>query len=87
MLSKAGAMSPIGNSPNSNRNPLVELIAPTSFLQEIDAVLLTHTHRDHLDEAAKKLLPKNKPILCQPEDKDLLKNSGFLEIYAIDNAS
>lgn len=34
MLSEAGAMSPIDNSPNSHRNPLVELIAPSNFLQK-----------------------------------------------------
>lgn len=85
MLSKTGEMPPIDNSPNSRRNPLVELIAPRNFLQEIDAVLLTHTHRDHLDDAARNQLPKNKPILCQPEDKDLLEKSGFQEIYPIDN--
>lgn len=86
MLSKAAAMTPIDNSPNNRRNPLVEMIAPANFLQEIDAVLLTHTHRDHFDVAAINQLPKNKPILCQPEDKDLLSNSGFLEIYQIDNS-
>lgn len=64
MLSKAGEMPPIDNSPNSCRNPLVELMAPTNFPKEIDAVLLTHAHRDHLDDAAIKQLPKNKPILC-----------------------
>lgn len=85
MLSNAGAMSPIDNSPNSYRNPLVELLAPTNFLQEIDCILLTHTHRDHFDDAAIKQLPKNKLVLCQPEDNDKLKESGFSEICPIDN--
>lgn len=71
MLSTAGVMPPIDNSPNSDRNPLVELMAPPNFLQEIDAILLTHTHRDHLDEVAIKQLPKNKPLLCQPEDDEM----------------
>ena len=85
MLSKAGEMPPIDNSPNSYRNPLVELVAPTNFLQEIDAVLLTHTHRDHLDDAAIRQLPKNKPILCQPADEERLRKSGFLNICPIDS--
>lgn len=84
MLSKAGEMSPIDNSPNSYRNPLVELVAPTNLLQEIDAVLLTHTHRDHLDDAAIKQLPKDKPVLCQPRDEEMLKKSGFLNVHPID---
>ena len=84
MLSTAGVMPPIDNSPNSDRNPLVELMAPPNFLQEIDAILLTHTHRDHLDEVAIKQLPKNKPILCQPEDDEMLRKSGFLNVCPID---
>ncbi|HWQ42950.1 MAG TPA: MBL fold metallo-hydrolase [Desulfosporosinus sp.] len=84
MLSTAGEMPPIDNSSNSDRNPLVELMAPTNFLQLIDAILLTHTHRDHFDDAAIKQLPKNKPILCQPEDEEMLSNLGFLNICPID---
>ena len=84
-LSNAGEMSPIDNSPNSYRNPLVELVAPTNFLQEIYAVLLTHTHRDHLDDAAIRQLPKNKPILCQSADEEMLRKSGFLNICPIGN--
>lgn len=85
MLSKAGEMSSIDNSPNSYRNPLVELVAPMNFLQEIDAILLTHTHRDHFDDAAKIQLPKNRPIFCQPEDEDMLKKSGFLQIRPVND--
>jgi len=83
MLSQAGVMSPIANSPNNDRNPLVELGIQLDFQQDIDGVLLTHTHRDHFDEAAVEQLPPNKPILCQPEDEDKLKNLGFLKIYPI----
>ena len=83
MLGTAGVMPPIANSPNSQRNPLVELSIQLDFEQDIDGVLLTHTHRDHFDDAAAEQLPPNKPILCQPEDQEKLKNLGFLEIYPI----
>lgn len=83
MLGSAGVMPPIANSPNSQRNPLVELSIELDFQQDIDVVLLTHTHRDHFDDAAAEQLPPNKPILCQPEDEDKLKNLGFLKIYPI----
>lgn len=83
MLSKARARPPIENSPNSYRNPLVELVAPSNFLKEIDAVLLSHTHSDHFDEAAIDQIPKSKLILCQPEDEGRLQESGFMQICTI----
>ncbi|MBP2627986.1 MAG: hypothetical protein H6Q68_2697 [Firmicutes bacterium] len=83
MLGSAGVMPPIGNSPNSYRNPLVELSIQLDFQQDIDGILLTHTHRDHFDDAAVDQLPPNKPILCQPEDEEKLKNLGFLKVYPI----
>jgi len=85
MLGGAGLMPPIANSPNNHRNPLVELSLHLDFQQDVDGVLLTHTHRDHFDDAAAEQLPKNKPILCQPADQDKLKSLGFLEIYPIDD--
>jgi len=83
MLGAAGVMPPIANSPNNLRNPLVELSIQLDFEQDIDGVLLTHTHRDHFDDGAAEQLPLNKPILCQPEDEAKLKNLGFLNVYPI----
>lgn len=83
MLGQAGVMPPIQNSPNPQRNPLVDLNIQLDLQKDIDGVLLTHTHRDHLDEAAIQQLPRNKLILCQPEDKDKLKRLGFLEVYQV----
>lgn len=85
MLGRAAVMPPIANSPNSHRNPLVELSIQLEFQQDIDGVLLTHTHRDHFDDAAAEQLPRNKPILCQPEDEGKLQNLGFLNIYPIND--
>lgn len=83
MLGAAKVMPPIANSPNNYPNPLVELSIQLDLQQDMDGVLLTHTHRDHFDEAAAEQLPRNKPILCQPEDKEKLEKLGFLEIYPI----
>ena len=83
MLGAAGVMPPIANSPNDQRNPLVELSIQMDFEQDMDGVLLTHTHRDHFDDAAAEQLPPGKPILCQPEDEEKLKNLGFLKIFPI----
>lgn len=83
MLSPAEAMPPIVNSTNDRRNPLVPIMNPQNFLQRIDAVLLTHTHRDHFDDAAAQLVPKEKLIFCQPEDEIKLQAEGFSKIIPV----
>ncbi|HEY0608197.1 MAG TPA: MBL fold metallo-hydrolase, partial [Chitinophaga sp.] len=64
MLSKKEALDPVPNAANSDRIPLVDLPVDDheleTLLQNIDAVLVTHTHRDHWDVAAQQLIPKDK---------------------------
>jgi L-ascorbate metabolism protein UlaG (beta-lactamase superfamily) len=83
MLSEAGSISPIKNVPNQNYNPLVELPINIDNITNCDAILVTHTHRDHFDEEAAKLLPKNIPIFCQPEDEIKLQSYGFTDVQPI----
>jgi L-ascorbate metabolism protein UlaG (beta-lactamase superfamily) len=83
MLSDARTMAPIINSPDDRRNPLVELPGQPDLLAIYDAVLLTHMHRDHFDDAAAQQLSKAKPIVCQPEDVEQLKELGFLDVCGI----
>jgi L-ascorbate metabolism protein UlaG (beta-lactamase superfamily) len=83
MLSDAEAMAPIINSPNECRNPLMEIMAPQDFLAKMDAVVLTHTHRDHFNDAAAQRLPKEKPVFCQPEDEAKLQGLGFVQVYPV----
>lgn len=54
MLGKKGCMPPFPFSRNQHlRNPLHELPFPVEeMLKGVDAVLLTHLHDDHIDEAA-----------------------------------
>ncbi len=51
MLSPLEAMGPIANAGNQQRIPMVPLPVSDAdlqqILQRIDAVLVTHTHRDH----------------------------------------
>ncbi|HMM22518.1 MAG TPA: MBL fold metallo-hydrolase [Selenomonadales bacterium] len=83
MLSPAGAMAPIDNSANPRRNPLVDLPVAESQLYSVDAVLLTHTHRDHFDAAAAERLPKDLPVFCQSEDEEKLRGLGFKQVTAV----
>jgi L-ascorbate metabolism protein UlaG (beta-lactamase superfamily) len=53
------------------------------LLEQIDAVLVTHTHRDHWDARAVELLPKTIPILCQPEDQAKISQAGFSAVQPV----
>ena len=52
-------------------------ISMEEILKNLDAVIVTHTHYDHWDEYAEKLIPKHVPIFKvipiknQFKDKDL----------------
>ena len=84
MLSPPGAMPPIQNTPNDRPNPLVPL--PELDLSPIDAVLVTHTHADHFDEAAARELRKDLALLCQPEDEEKLSSYGFSDVRPVDDS-
>ena len=64
------------------RNPTVELpISIEEILDNLDAVIVTHTHLDHWDEAAQKLIPKNLPIFAQNKaDAALIRSQGFIDV-------
>ena len=81
MLSPAGAMPPIPDTPNELPNPLVEL--PELDLSAIDAVLVTHTHADHFDEAAVQTIRKDVALLCQPEDEEKFRADGFSNVRPV----
>lgn len=79
MLDDVGARPPVENSPNPRRNPLVRLPLPAEeVVRELDAVVVTHLHRDHFDETAARLLPRDVPVFCQPEDEQSLAALGLL---------
>ena len=84
MLDPAGARPPIENTANPVRNPTVELPIPAEeVVAGLDAVLVTHCHKDHLDETAERLLPRDLPVFCQPEDEERLRAIG-LDVRAVD---
>ena len=84
MLSDAGAMSAIQNSPQPRPNPLVGLPFPAEqALDGVHLVLVTHTHRDHWDDAAIQLVPKDLPLLCQPEDLSKMQATHFVNASAV----
>lgn len=88
MLSPAGAMEPPPNTPNPRKVPLVDLPLDDEqlkqLLAQVDAVLVTHNHRDHWDARAVELLPKTLPVLCQPQDEAAIRQAGFAEVLPVD---
>ena len=66
MLSKKGAFPGFPGTINSHiANPTVDLPLPLSAILDVDAVIVTHTHQDHWDDAAKEAIPKDMPIFTQ----------------------
>src|SRR5947208_3648361 len=78
MLDEAGARPAVENTDNDRRNPLVELPIPLEeIVRGLDAILVTHLHRDHFDDGAVRHLPRDVPLYCQPEDEERLRGYGF----------
>jgi L-ascorbate metabolism protein UlaG (beta-lactamase superfamily) len=78
MLDPAGTRPPIENTANPVPNPTVELPFPAEQVVEgLDAVLVSHCHKDHLDDTAEGLLPRDVPVFCQPEDEERLRAVGL----------
>ena len=86
MLAKKGAYPGFENTYRSNlRNPLVDLPeSPDKVISGVDAVIVTHTHLDHWDDAAQKALPKDIPLFTQHEDDaQLIRSQGFKNVRVL----
>ena len=86
MLDDVGARPPIEGTRNQVPNPTAPLPFPAEdVVADLDAVIVTHRHRDHLDTRGEELMPRDVPVFCQPEDGDALRELGF-DARAIDDA-
>lgn len=86
MLAEKGRYQGFEGTFNSHlRNPLVELpMNAEETFKGVDAVIVTHTHLDHWDEIAQKILPKSMKIFVQHDrDAALLKSQGFTNIESL----
>ncbi|NGZ74810.1 MBL fold metallo-hydrolase [Saccharibacillus alkalitolerans] len=83
MLAEQGSYAPFPNSARQDRkNPLVGLPIPIEeIVQGIDAVIVTHLHLDHWDDAAKAALPKDVKLFAQNEgDAAAIRDNGFTNV-------
>jgi L-ascorbate metabolism protein UlaG (beta-lactamase superfamily) len=84
MLDDAGAWPAVQNSPNPRKNPLVSLPMPAEEVVEgVEAVLVTHTHSDHWDGTAARLLAKDLPLFGQAEDVVKFRAQGFSDVRVV----
>ncbi|UOQ84717.1 MBL fold metallo-hydrolase [Gracilibacillus salinarum] len=83
MLAEKGAYPPMPNPASSAPQgdqlfPLVSLPVGVNHIIQADAVIVTHLHPDHWDDAAKEILPKEIKLFTQnEEDANTIRNDGF----------
>ncbi len=88
MLAEAGAYPPVAGAADQRPNPLVPLPLPAEEVAgSADAVVVTHLHGDHFDQAAGELLSKDVPLLCQPGDEQALAERGFRDVRPVQEAA
>ena len=49
-------------------------------MRGIDGCIVTHLHGDHFDDTAAELLPRDLPLLTQPESVPALRERGFTQV-------
>ncbi|WP_175987349.1 MBL fold metallo-hydrolase [Bacillus sp. Marseille-Q1617] len=89
-LAEKGSYPPFPNSVRQDQqNPLVGLpVSIGEIIQDIDAVVVTHLHPDHYDEAAKDVLPKDIKMFVQSEEDAIsVKNDGFQHVEVLGEQS
>lgn len=85
MLAEKGAWEGFAGTARSHlRNPMTELPLKIEDLLNVDIIIVTHTHLDHWDEAAQKLIPADKLIYTQNEsDERLIRSQGFTNVRVL----
>src|SRR4029079_1728512 len=74
MLDAARARPPIEHTANRVHHPTVGLPFPAEeVVRGIDAVLVTHRHRDHFDGTAERLLPRDVLTCFNPEQRSRVR--------------
>ncbi len=76
MLGVRHSIRPMGDS--TDRNPTVDLpCSVDEVIDGADAVIISHLHPDHFDDAAFGIVPRDLPMFCQPGDGERLAAAGF----------
>lgn len=86
MLGDKEAYAPVEGTQNPVPWPLVGLPWPAEqVVDKADAVVLTHTHVDHLDDLAVGLVARaGLPVFCQPFDAPELRERGLARVLPVE---
>ena len=84
-LAPKDSFPPIPGSPNPDlRCPIHDLPKPVDELLQVDAVIATHLHFDHFDEAAMQQIPHDITLFAQDiYDADTLRRRGFRNVTVL----
>ena len=84
-LAEKGTYPPFPNSARQDqKNPLVNLPVSIEDIIDVDAVIVTHLHLDHWDDAAKEALPKDIKLFTQNgEDAKEIQSAGFRNVEVL----
>lgn len=85
MLAAKNAYPGFADTLNSQiRYPMVDLPVSVAEVLKADAIILTHLHADHWDDAARNLVPRNMPIFTQNEaDAAIVRKDGFTDVRVL----
>lgn len=73
---------PSSGVPNAS---IARYLAPAPYsLAGLNAILISHTHNDHVDARAKELLPKDLPVVVAAAGAELMRAAGFQEVRGLD---
>lgn len=89
MLAEKGAWPGFPGTARADiRNPMVDLPFDLKTLIDVDAIIVTHTHEDHWDDAAAASIPKSMLIYVQnASDEALLRAQGFTQLRQLSATS
>jgi L-ascorbate metabolism protein UlaG (beta-lactamase superfamily) len=58
---------------------------PVAFsFEALDAILISHTHPDHVDARARETLPKHLPLVVAAAGVEAMRSAGFTDVRALD---
>lgn len=81
MLSEPGSNPPVENTPDQQRNPLVD--RPDIPLDH-DAVVVTHRHTDHWDDW-QEVVDAETPLFCNPVEADAFVDDGLEDVRPVED--
>ncbi|MEQ5828886.1 MBL fold metallo-hydrolase [Sulfitobacter sp. NFXS29] len=77
-----------GTANNKQHNPMVHLPLPIADIVDVDAVIVTHLHEDHWDQAARDALEKDLPIFVQNDaDAEVVRGQSFTDVRVLSESS